>query len=85
MHSGVRWSMPLISRSRMLLPVMPSDVLPPAFSTSSPNGAASKARRSLAGDLADVGLEKTPWRLVNCWQMSGTRPPVYRSVYLSRS
>ena len=25
----------------------------------------------------EVGLAKTPIFLVNCWQTSGTRPPVY--------
>merc|ERR1740124_1704614 len=73
MHSAVRWSMPVILTSSTEPPVTPSDVLPPA---------ASKARRILAGDDLEVGLEKTPIFLVNCWHTSGTRPPVYRSVYL---
>ena len=55
MQSAVRWSTAVISTSKILPPVTPSLVLPPAFSTSSPNGAASKARRSFAGDESEVG------------------------------
>jgi hypothetical protein len=49
--------------------VAPLEVLPLAFSTSNPNGAALNAKRSLAGLDVEVGLENTPWFLVNCWQM----------------
>jgi len=60
MQRGVRWSMPVIFVSRMEAPLTPSDVLPPAFSTRRPKGAASKARRNFAGDLSEVGFAKTP-------------------------
>eukprot|EP00401_Gymnodinium_catenatum_P060309 CAMPEP_0117545068 /NCGR_PEP_ID=MMETSP0784-20121206/45904_1 /TAXON_ID=39447 /ORGANISM="" /LENGTH=47 /DNA_ID= /DNA_START= /DNA_END= /DNA_ORIENTATION= len=46
--------------SNTLLPVTPSDVLPPAISTRRPKGAASKAKRNFAGEAFDVGLVKTP-------------------------
>lgn len=50
MHKGVRWSTVLIFTSSTEPPDTPSEVLPPAMSTRRPNGDASKARRSLAGE-----------------------------------
>ena len=75
MQSAVRWSTWVIFTSSTEPPVTPSEVLPPAFSTRRPKGLASNARRSLAGDLSEVGLVKMPMFLVNCWYTSGTRPP----------
>eukprot|EP00982_Pelagococcus_subviridis_P004431 29185-Pelagococcus_subviridis.AAC.2 len=80
MASAVRWSTALICTSRTDPPVTPSDVFPPAASTRRPNGDASNASRSFAGDLSDVGFVKMPMFFVNCWYTSGTRPPEYRSL-----
>ena len=56
MHKGVRWSTVLIFTSSTEPPDTPSEVLPPAISTRRPNGDASKARRSLAGDSFAGGV-----------------------------
>merc|ERR1719273_24722 len=55
---AVRWSTAVMGTSNTEPPDTPSLVLPPAFSTKSPNGHASKARRSLAGLEGLVGLQK---------------------------
>ena len=83
MHSGVRWSTVLIWTSKTEPPETPSEVFPPACSTSNPNGEASNASLNLAGLFSEVGLVKMPMFLVNCWYTSGTRPPVYLNVYPS--
>ena len=75
MQRGVRWSTWVMGTSRTEPPETPSEVLPPACSTRRPNGEASNARRSLAGEASEVGLVKMPMFLVNCWYTSGTSPP----------
>ena len=49
------WSIWPRRMSSTLFPETPSEVLPPAISTRRPKGAASKARRNLAGDASGCG------------------------------
>ena len=53
--------------SSTLLPLTPSEVLPPAISTSLPKGAASKARRNLAGEAWEVFSSGGWWKCWNVW------------------